>query len=152
MRTLGLGVVTRCRAAREIIDKAMSTATYEAALMKNAGPGPRVTSTSPPSPGPKARAALNWAELRVTALSRASRGTNSETKACQAGALMPVITPPVATRPMITGTDARPELQATPMAMATTAMALCVTNRMRRRSRRSASEPPSGDMSAIGAS
>ena len=53
---------------------------------------------------------------------------------------------------MITGTDARPELQATPMAMATTAMALCVTNRMRRRSRRSASEPPSGDMSAIGAS
>ena len=120
--------------------------------MKNAGPGPSVTSTRPPSPGPKARAALNWAELSVTALRRASRGTSSDTNACQAGALMPVTTPPRATSAMIAGTDARPVTHTTPIVTARTAMALWVHISTRRRSRRSASVPPKGDRTAIGAS
>lgn len=119
--------------------------------MKKAGPGPRVTNTSPPSAGPKARAALNCAELRVTALRSAPR-TNSETNACHAGALIPVMTPPTATRPMITGTEATPVTHAPPIMMAPTPMATWVTSSTRRRSNRSAMVPPNGDIIAMGAS
>ena len=55
------------------------TAAKEMPLMRNAHPGPSVASTRPPTAGPKAREALNCAELRVTALSRVSRGTSSLT-------------------------------------------------------------------------
>ncbi len=80
-------------------------------LMKKPQPGPRVARTMPPIAGPKARAALNCAEFSVTAFSSASRGTSSETKACQDPIMSPAKAPDIAASATIAPGDRTPALQ-----------------------------------------
>ena len=90
------------------ISSAPTMARKVRALMKNDQPGPRVASTMPPSAGPKARAALNCAELRVTALSRCSRGTSSVTNACHEAMPRPAAKPFSSSSTRIDGDAAHP--------------------------------------------
>ena len=99
---------------------------------------------TPPIAGPKARAALNWAEFSVTALSSASRGTSSETNACHEPIISPANTPEVAAMAMITPGDRTPAPQAPHRAIATAAWAVDMTSSTVRRSKRSARVPPTG--------
>ena len=101
--------------------------------MKKDQLGPRAASTIPPIAGPNARAALNCAELRVTALSRSSRGTNSDTNACHDPIITPAISPERPTRATTAHGERTPETQMAQSASATTAMPACVTNRTDRR-------------------
>ena len=73
--------------------RASSTATKLSVLTKNAGPVPTAAMTSPATPGPRIRAALNEALLRLTALASEVRGTISETNVWRAGLSMAVARP-----------------------------------------------------------
>ena len=100
--------------SRRMARRAAMTARKLTPLTKNAHPGPTRARMTPPIAGPKARAALNWAEFSVTALSSASRGTSSETNACHEPIISPANTPEVAAMAMITPGDRTPAPQAAP--------------------------------------
>ena len=120
------------------------TARKLAALMKKPQPGPRVARTMPPIAGPKARAALNWAEFSVTAFSSASRGTSSETNACHDPIIRPAKTPDREASATMDPGERTPLLHSAHSESATMAWADCVRSNTWRRSNRSARVPPIG--------
>ena len=99
---------------------------------------------------PMARAALNWAELSVMALSRSSRGTSSVTYACHAGMLRPL-----AAAASVTRTSRRRHRVAAgepddPEDGGDTAWTIWVTISSRRRAWSSARDPAIGPTSTVG--
>ena len=91
---------------------------------------------------------MNCAEFSVTALSRASRGTSSETKACHEPISRPAKIPDSAAIATIAPGERTPAAHISHSPIATAAWAVCMTMRIRRRSKRSASVPPTGPNSA----
>ncbi len=104
----------------------------------------------PPSAGPIARAALNCAEFNVTAFSRSSLGTSSETNACHDGMLSAEITPVANTTATSAPGLRTPASHMTQRPSAQKASAVCVVISTLRRSNRSAIAPDHGPMSTPG--
>ena len=99
---------------------------------------------------PERLLALNCVELRVMAEARSARGTSDGTNACQAGIIKPLKIPVSAVKPRISHGFRHPIAQVSHSRPAAKAIAAWVPMRRVRRSRRSASEPPSGPSTNAG--
>ena len=122
----------------------------EKALKKNAHDTPRVARTRPPRAGPKARAALNCAELRVTALRSSRRGTTSVTNACHDATVRPETQALAVTRTMSTPTLRTPATQVSHRPTVNAPWTADPATSTVRRSNRSAMEPPMGPSTRSG--
>ena len=105
----------------------------------------------PPTAGPMARAALNWVELRMTALRRSSLGTSSLTNACHDAMPIEAIVPLIATVAVIVHGDVHPATHSTHNASAVKPSNVWLTRSTDRRGKRSATEPASGASTTPGA-
>ena len=122
----------------------------EAALMAKARLyEPRAT-TAAASAGPTTRPKFHCAELSETAPSRSSAGTSSGRREATNGMLVAVTQPATSTTAVTRPGDAWPVAVRTASKVARAASMRLAATRNRRRSRRSASAPPTGDSTPVG--
>src|SRR2546421_9369239 len=110
---------------------------------------PRAT-TPAASAGPTTRPTFHWAELSETAPSRSSAGTRSGRSEGTNGMLVAVTQPATSTTPVTRAGDVWPVAVSTASSAAREASTRFEPIRKRRRSRRSAKAPPTGERTPVG--
>ena len=131
-------------------DRAITTAPNETPLTRNAIDGDQVTRITPATAGPSTRPMFHWAEDNETAAIRSSCSTRSGSSAWYAGKPIEPADEPTKLRTTRSHGDRWPPATRAARRKAKAASATVVAISQRRRSRRSASIPPSGASRPIG--
>ena len=129
-------------AARRIATKAAMNAKYDIPFNKKQKPTPTRLMSSPATPGPTMRELLNDAEFNAMALIRSRFSTRSAINACRPGMSNAAAIPSSVAAIITCVNDTTPASATAASASAMTIAELCVTIKMRRFGKRSATTPP----------